>query len=87
MEGLKGKTVLLVTHQVDFLPAFDFVLVITNYIHLKAMIMLSLSCCRIVAHILYPTVFICSHIMWLIWNHGHIRPKFAFTNKLPIVAS
>ena len=29
MEGLKGKTVLLVTHQVDFLPAFDFVLVIS----------------------------------------------------------
>jgi len=28
MEGLSGKTVLLVTHQVDFLPAFDFVLVI-----------------------------------------------------------
>jgi hypothetical protein len=29
MEGLKGKTVLLVTHQVDFLPAFDSVLVIS----------------------------------------------------------
>jgi hypothetical protein len=29
MEGLKGKTVLLVTHQVDFLPAFDTVLVIS----------------------------------------------------------
>lgn len=28
MEGLAEKTVLLVTHQVDFLPAFDFVLVI-----------------------------------------------------------
>jgi len=28
MEGLKRKTVLLVTHQVDFLPAFDSVLVI-----------------------------------------------------------
>ena len=28
MEGLAGKTVLLVTHQVDFLPAFDSVLVI-----------------------------------------------------------
>jgi len=27
MEGLSGKTVLLVTHQVDFLPAFDSVLV------------------------------------------------------------
>jgi ABC-type transport system involved in cytochrome bd biosynthesis fused ATPase/permease subunit len=39
MEGLKGKTVLLVTHQVDFLPAFDSILVITNYIHLKETIM------------------------------------------------
>jgi len=29
MDGLKGKTVILVTHQVDFLPAFDFVLVIS----------------------------------------------------------
>jgi len=29
MEGLKGKTVLLVTHQVDFLPAFDYILVST----------------------------------------------------------
>lgn len=27
MEALSGKTVLLVTHQVDFLPAFDVVLV------------------------------------------------------------
>lgn len=27
MEALSGKTVLLVTHQVDFLPAFDSVLV------------------------------------------------------------
>lgn len=27
MEALSGKTVLLVTHQVDFLPAFDCVLV------------------------------------------------------------
>lgn len=27
MEALSGKTVLLVTHQVDFLPAFDMVLV------------------------------------------------------------
>ncbi|KAK7315192.1 hypothetical protein VNO77_33727 [Canavalia gladiata] len=30
MEGLKGKTVLLVTHQVDFLPAFDSVLLMSN---------------------------------------------------------
>ncbi|XP_027367227.1 ABC transporter C family member 10-like [Abrus precatorius] len=30
MEGLAGKTVLLVTHQVDFLPAFDFVLLMSN---------------------------------------------------------
>lgn len=37
MEGLAEKTVLLVTHQVDFLPAFDFVLVIF-YIY-KALIM------------------------------------------------
>ena len=29
MKGLTGKTVLLVTHQVDFLPAFDSVLVIS----------------------------------------------------------
>jgi len=27
MEGLKGKTLILVTHQVDFLPAFDSILV------------------------------------------------------------
>jgi hypothetical protein len=27
MEGLSGKTVLLVTHQVGFLPAFDSILV------------------------------------------------------------
>lgn len=27
MEALSGKAVLLVTHQVDFLPAFDAVLV------------------------------------------------------------
>ena len=27
MEALSGKVVLLVTHQVDFLPAFDSVLV------------------------------------------------------------
>lgn len=27
MEALASKAVLLVTHQVDFLPAFDFVLV------------------------------------------------------------
>lgn len=31
MEALLGKTVLLVTHQVDFLPAFESVLVSTNY--------------------------------------------------------
>nr|KYP74821.1 ABC transporter C family member 10 [Cajanus cajan] len=30
MEGLVGKTVLLVTHQVDFLPAFDSVLLMSN---------------------------------------------------------
>ncbi|KAK7315190.1 hypothetical protein VNO77_33725 [Canavalia gladiata] len=30
MEGLKGKTVLLVTHQVDFLPAFDSVLLMSD---------------------------------------------------------
>ncbi|KAK7391290.1 hypothetical protein VNO78_19704 [Psophocarpus tetragonolobus] len=30
MEGLAGKTVLLVTHQVDFLPAFDSVLLMSN---------------------------------------------------------
>lgn len=29
MEALAGKTVLLVTHQVDFLPAFDSILVIS----------------------------------------------------------
>ncbi|XP_057446650.1 ABC transporter C family member 10-like isoform X2 [Lotus japonicus] len=29
LEGLKGKTVLLVTHQVDFLPAFDYVLLMS----------------------------------------------------------
>lgn len=28
MKGLADKTVLLVTHQVDFLPAFDSVLVV-----------------------------------------------------------
>ena len=40
MEALSGKTVLLVTHQVDFLPAFDSVLVslisITGYFSLKS---------------------------------------------------
>ncbi|KAK2457986.1 ABC transporter C family member [Trifolium repens] len=30
MEGLAEKTVLLVTHQVDFLPAFDFVLLMSD---------------------------------------------------------
>ncbi|XP_019442088.1 PREDICTED: ABC transporter C family member 10-like isoform X2 [Lupinus angustifolius] len=30
MEGLAGKTVLLVTHQVDFLPAFDTVLLMSD---------------------------------------------------------
>ncbi|KAG5152717.1 hypothetical protein JHK84_029189 [Glycine max] len=30
MEGLAGKTVLLVTHQVDFLPAFDSVLLMSD---------------------------------------------------------
>ncbi|XP_061375170.1 ABC transporter C family member 10-like isoform X2 [Gastrolobium bilobum] len=30
MDGLKGKTVLLVTHQVDFLPAFDSVLLMSD---------------------------------------------------------
>ncbi|KAL2577581.1 hypothetical protein GLYMA_16G172400v4 [Glycine max] len=30
IEGLKGKTVLLVTHQVDFLPAFDSVLLMSK---------------------------------------------------------
>ncbi|KAG4941625.1 hypothetical protein JHK87_045496 [Glycine soja] len=30
MDGLKEKTVLLVTHQVDFLPAFDSVLLMSN---------------------------------------------------------
>ncbi|KAK7391291.1 hypothetical protein VNO78_19705 [Psophocarpus tetragonolobus] len=30
MEGLTGKTVLLVTHQVDFLPAFDCVLLMSD---------------------------------------------------------
>ncbi|PON96900.1 ATP-binding cassette containing protein [Trema orientale] len=30
MEALSEKTVLLVTHQVDFLPAFDYVLLISN---------------------------------------------------------
>ncbi|XP_058779034.1 ABC transporter C family member 10-like isoform X1 [Vicia villosa] len=36
MEGLKGKTVLLVTHQVDFLPAFDFVLLMSDGVILEA---------------------------------------------------
>ncbi|WJX71041.1 Multidrug resistance-associated protein 7, variant 2 [Trifolium repens] len=36
MEGLKGKTVLLVTHQVDFLPAFDFVLLMSDGVILQA---------------------------------------------------
>ncbi|KAK2420580.1 ABC transporter C family member [Trifolium repens] len=36
MEGLKGKTVLLVTHQVDFLPAFDFVLLMSDGAILQA---------------------------------------------------
>lgn len=31
MGALSGKTILLVTHQVDFLPAFDLVLV--SFIH------------------------------------------------------
>ncbi|XP_024641721.1 ABC transporter C family member 10 isoform X2 [Medicago truncatula] len=35
MEGLKGKTVLLVTHQVDFLPAFDFVLLMSEGVILQ----------------------------------------------------
>ncbi|KAI4352953.1 hypothetical protein L6164_007156 [Bauhinia variegata] len=30
MEGLRGKTVLLVTHQVDFLPAFDSILLMSD---------------------------------------------------------
>ncbi|XP_024641719.1 ABC transporter C family member 10 isoform X2 [Medicago truncatula] len=30
LQGLAGKTVLLVTHQVDFLPAFDYVLLMSN---------------------------------------------------------
>ncbi|KEH17370.1 ABC transporter family protein [Medicago truncatula] len=30
MEGLKGKTLILVTHQVDFLPAFDSILLMSN---------------------------------------------------------
>ncbi|KEH25773.1 putative xenobiotic-transporting ATPase [Medicago truncatula] len=36
MEGLKGKTVLLVTHQVDFLPAFDNILLMSNGAILQA---------------------------------------------------
>ena len=31
MDALSGKTVLLVTHQVDFLPAFDSILVSSIY--------------------------------------------------------
>jgi hypothetical protein len=42
MEGLKGKTVLLVTHQVDFLPAFDTVLVI-SFILFKHLTIIELS--------------------------------------------
>ncbi|KAI5443879.1 Multidrug resistance-associated protein 7, variant 2 [Lathyrus oleraceus] len=36
MEGLKGKTVLLVTHQVDFLPAFDSILLMSDGAILQA---------------------------------------------------
>ncbi|XP_045811469.1 ABC transporter C family member 10-like [Trifolium pratense] len=36
MDGLKGKTVLLVTHQVDFLPAFDTVLLMSDGVILQA---------------------------------------------------
>ncbi|XP_058750626.1 ABC transporter C family member 10-like isoform X1 [Vicia villosa] len=36
MEGLQGKTVLLVTHQVDFLPAFDSVLLMADGVILQA---------------------------------------------------
>ncbi|KAK3021883.1 hypothetical protein RJ639_047387 [Escallonia herrerae] len=36
MEALSGKTVLLVTHQVDFLPAFDYVLLMSEGEILKA---------------------------------------------------
>ncbi|CAJ2666223.1 unnamed protein product [Trifolium pratense] len=36
MEGLKGKTVLLVTHQVDFLPAFDSVFLMSDGVILQA---------------------------------------------------
>ncbi|GAU44876.1 hypothetical protein TSUD_99770 [Trifolium subterraneum] len=36
MEGLKGKTVLLVTHQVDFLPAFHSVLLMSDGVILQA---------------------------------------------------
>lgn len=34
MEALSGKAVLLVTHQVDFLPAFDSILVSACVLHL-----------------------------------------------------
>ncbi|MCI04125.1 ABC transporter C family member 10-like, partial [Trifolium medium] len=36
MEGLEGKTVLLVTHQVDFLPAFHSVLLMSDGVILQA---------------------------------------------------
>ncbi|CAJ2659633.1 unnamed protein product [Trifolium pratense] len=36
MEGLKGKTVLLVTHQVDFLPAFHSVLLMSDGVIVQA---------------------------------------------------
>lgn len=36
MEGLKGKTVLLVTHRVDFLPAFDSILLMSDGAILQA---------------------------------------------------
>lgn len=35
MEALSEKTVLLVTHQVDFLPAFDYVLVSLFFFSIK----------------------------------------------------
>lgn len=43
MEGLAGKTVLLVTHQVDFLPAFDSVLVISSILGIGFVILVSFS--------------------------------------------
>lgn len=75
MGALAGKTVLLVTHQVDFLPAFHSVLVSSSFLFsngsFQVVYSTAMHLCRLI-----PNVPLISHLIDNLESdgfHSHIR--------------